>query len=284
MKSGWLSVSDHRRDSAGLVYVYPVISRRAQGVSVGINLNPNRACNWQCVYCQVPGLTRGGPPAIDLALLETELRGFLGSVRDGDYMERHVPPDMRRLADIALSGDGEPTLAAEFGEVVALIARLRGALDLPADLPTRLITNGSQLGKPSVQQAIAQLNTLSGEVWFKIDAGSEDAMATINDIRIPARTVASRLRQCATRCPTWVQTCLFKQDGADPSDQWVSDYLSLLRLADAPIQGVLLYGLARPSMQPMAARLERLSQSEIERIAERIRGEGPAGLVVKVSP
>ena len=61
-----LTIEDHRRDSAGMRYVYPVVSRRAGGVSVGINLNVNNACNWACVYCQVDNLTRGGPPPIDL--------------------------------------------------------------------------------------------------------------------------------------------------------------------------------------------------------------------------
>ena len=71
-----LTVSDHRRDSAGMTYVYPVVSRRAGGVSVGINLNTNNACNWACLYCQVPELKRGGPPPIDLDRLEMELRCF----------------------------------------------------------------------------------------------------------------------------------------------------------------------------------------------------------------
>ena len=57
-----LTVTDHSRDSAGMTYVYPVVSRRAGGVSVGINLNPNNACNWACVYCQVPDLARGTAP------------------------------------------------------------------------------------------------------------------------------------------------------------------------------------------------------------------------------
>ena len=72
-----LSISDHSREAAGLIYVYPVISRRAGGVSIGINLNPNNACNWRCIYCQVPNLKRGAAPAIDLHKLDSELRGFL---------------------------------------------------------------------------------------------------------------------------------------------------------------------------------------------------------------
>jgi len=46
MNSPQLTIHNHNRDSAGYAYVYPVVSRRAGGVSVGINLNPNNACNW----------------------------------------------------------------------------------------------------------------------------------------------------------------------------------------------------------------------------------------------
>ena len=86
-----LTVTDHDRDAAHRTYVYPVVSRRAGGVSVGINLNPNNACNWRCIYCQVPGLTRGTAPAIDLAVLENELRGFLDELLHGDFMQTRVP-------------------------------------------------------------------------------------------------------------------------------------------------------------------------------------------------
>mgnify|MGYP000122505967 FL=1 len=123
-----LSVHDHSRDSAGLRYVYPVVSRRAGGVSVGINLNVNNACNWACIYCQVPGLARGGPPAVDLDLLEAELRGLLGEIVLGDYLQQHVPEGARRLVDVAFSGNGEPTAAREFeaavGRVAAVLAEL----------------------------------------------------------------------------------------------------------------------------------------------------------------
>ena len=98
-----LSVSDHSRDSVGLKYIYPVVSRRAGGVSIGINLNVNNACNWRCVYCQVPGLTRGGPPPVDLGLLESELRRLLSDIVLGDFLERNAPEEARRLVDLASS-------------------------------------------------------------------------------------------------------------------------------------------------------------------------------------
>src|SRR5574343_1719680 len=118
-----LTTDDHSRDSAGLLYVYPVVSRRAGGVSIGINLNPNNACNWACLYCQVENLTRGGPPPIDLDRLECELDAFLQDVLTGDFMQRAVPPEARRLMDVAFSGNGEPTSAPEFAEAMVLVDR-----------------------------------------------------------------------------------------------------------------------------------------------------------------
>ncbi len=80
-----LSVSDHNRSFISMTYVYPVVSRRAGGVSVGINLNPNNACNWHCAYCQVPDLVRGAAPEIDLEQVEDpDLREILfGATRCG---------------------------------------------------------------------------------------------------------------------------------------------------------------------------------------------------------
>ena len=121
-----LRTDDHDRGAAGLEYVYPVVSRRAEGVSVGINLNPNQACNWRCVYCQVPGLVRGKAPDIDLARLGEELRGFRGGIARGFWLERNVPEGSRRLSDVAFSGDGEPTSSPVFAEAVALA---RGVLE-----------------------------------------------------------------------------------------------------------------------------------------------------------
>ncbi|MEY3883878.1 MAG: hypothetical protein RLZZ379_1156 [Pseudomonadota bacterium] len=86
----FLTVSDHNRDVSGMKYVYPVVSRRAGGVSIGINLNINNACNWRCLYCQVPNLTRGTPPPIALDVLEAELRSFLTYALHGDFMLQYV--------------------------------------------------------------------------------------------------------------------------------------------------------------------------------------------------
>ena len=269
-----LSVHDHSRDSAGLRYVYPVVSRRAGGVSVGINLNVNNACNWACIYCQVPGLARGGPPAVDLDLLEAELRGLLGEIVLGDYLQQHVPEGARRLVDVAFSGNGEPTAAREFeaavGRVVAVLAEL-----LPGGgLPLRLISNGSLLHRPEVQRGIVQLGACGGEVWFKLDRASPAGVRAVNGVRQRPERALEALSLCATLAPTWVQTCYFALDGALPSCEEQRAYLTALSSVRDKIKGVHLYGVARPSMQPGAARLSAAPLSELERLAAEIAALG----------
>jgi len=279
-----LTPRNHDRDSAGMTYVYPVVSRRAGGVSVGINLNPNNACNWACVYCQVPDLTRGTAPEINLAQLETELRAMLTAILHGDFMQARVPEGARRLNDIALSGNGEPTSARAFPQVVELIGRVMADFDLAGKIKLVLITNGSFADRPRVQDGLEKMAALNGEVWFKLDRATAGGMRSINQTRISPDRQLERLAVAAHLCPTWLQTCMFALDGAPPSDAEQAAYLSAVervRMQQIPLQGVLLYGLARPSMQPQAGRLSALPAAWLEAFAEKIRA---AGLPVKVSP
>ncbi len=284
MGNSTLKVSEHSRDVAGLRYVYPVISRRAGGVSVGINLNTNNACNWRCIYCQVPDLKLGSAPPVDLPLLEKELRGFLRELLHGDFMQTRVPEGARRINDIALSGNGEPTSAAEFAQVIELIAKLKRELALPEHLKLVLITNGSQLHRDNVQQGLRRMAQLNGEVWFKLDRASEQGMARTNDTRTTMDKVRNNLTAAIACCPnTWLQTCWFALDGNAPSQQDEDDYLeflSALLRQGIRLQGVLLYGIARPSMQAEAPRLSALPLAQMEAFAQRIRG---LGLAVKVA-
>ncbi len=279
MNDSNLNSTDHSRDSAGLRYVYAVVSRRAGGVSVGINLNTDNACNWRCIYCQVPELKRGTAPPVDLALLEQELRGFLNELLHGDFMQRRVPEEVRRINDIALSGNGEPTTSEEFAQVIEIVGKLKQELALPADIKLVLITNGSMTHRENVQQGLRQMAQLNGEVWFKLDRASAAGMSRINDTRLSMNKVRENLSTAISLCPTWLQTCWFALDGEPPGKQDEDDYLDflsgLLRDNIKP-QGVLLYTLARPSMQAEAPRLAALSAEQLGTFAARIRALGVA--------
>ncbi len=278
-----LTTLNHDRDAAGMVYVYPVLSRRAGGVSLGVNLNPNAACNWRCIYCQVPDLQRGGPPPIDLVVLEAELRQMLESILNGDFLAREAPEGLRRLNDVAISGNGEPTSAAEFPDVVSLIGRVLADFGLPGRLPLVLITNGSLAGKPRVQAGLRTMAKLNGEVWFKFDRATRAGLSQVNDTAVDPESHYQRLKTVAGLCPTWVQTCMFALDGQPPEPAEVDAWLGLLARAVGealPLRGVLLYGLARPSLQAEAPRLAALPDVWLRNLAARVAA---LGLEVRVT-
>ncbi|MCY3003596.1 MAG: radical SAM protein [Planctomycetota bacterium] len=285
-----LDTTNHDRDSAGMTYVYPVVSRRARGVSIGINLNPNNACNWRCVYCQVPGLTRGAAPELDLVQLERELREMLARAQDPQWMQAHVPEEARRLNDVALSGNGEPTTSEQLGEVLTLLERALSDAGLLGQLRIVLISNGSLVHQPRVRAALEQLARLGGEVWFKLDAATDSLRERLNDTRIDSQRTLSNLVECATACPTWLQTIAVDFEGpalAGPEEKaWIELVRAACeRLAERnanPLRGVLLYGLARTSHQPEASRLSALAPAELEALGKRL--EAATGLEVRVSP
>ena len=272
-----LSIKDHNRFQEGFEYVYPVVSRRAGGLSLGINLNTNNACNWRCIYCQVPDLIRGAPPPVDLDALEEELSVFLSQILIGSYLEDQVPKGQRRLNDIAFSGNGEPTSAPNFADAVKTIHGVRVRANVPEVVKTVLITNGSLMHQHKVMKGVKNLAGINGEVWFKIDRATVEGTQLINDTKINKSRIMSNLEASAKACPTWIQTCLFKLDGLHPADSDLDAYVQLIGEAVArgiPFKGILLYGLARQSHQPESARLSKLDDGWLNAFAHRLRELG----------
>ena len=266
----YLSIHDHSRELSGLKYIYSVISRRAGGLSVGINLNVNNACNWQCIYCEIPNLTRGTPPPIELDVLENELRFFLHEIIHGDYMEKNVSIEDRHLKDIAFSGNGEPTSAEEFPQVILIVKKILQEFSLLHKIKIRLITNGSLMHQDSVLKSIELLKEINGEIWFKVDAATEETIKTINQVNLKPNQILERLLNTANICPTFVQTCIFMIDGKSPNEKDIDAYVELINKAKKNIKGVHLYGLARPSLQPRAKDLGRISEEELQSIAKKL--------------
>ncbi|MFM1955720.1 MAG: hypothetical protein RIR20_540, partial [Pseudomonadota bacterium] len=217
-------------------------------------------------------------------------RGFLNQLLHGDFMERYVAEGDRHLKDIAFSGNGEPTSAKEFPQVITLVEKVLNDFKLLNDehpiikdqpIKVRLITNGSLMDKDSVLNSVGHLAKVHGEVWFKVDGGTPEDVARVNDVNINITSVIKRLKDCAAACPTFVQTCMFGLDGKPPSESHISAYIKLLAEVKSDIKGVHLYGLARPSYQEEAPRLSRLPAESLENIAAKIRS---LGLPVFVSP
>jgi pyruvate-formate lyase-activating enzyme len=270
-----LSIDRHDRDNMGMHYVYAVRSRRAGGISVGVNLNANSACNWACIYCQVPGLVRGGPDPVDLVRLEDELQRVLRP--DGQHTA--LANEEAGIVDVAFSGNGEPTEAPEFADAVSVVARQIDRAGLA--VPIRLISNGSLVRRAAVQAGIGRLAAAGGEVWFKIDRAGSEASRRVNGAARSAERTFEDACRCAVLAPTWIQTCWFATADGSPSAGETAEYLALLERLRGRVRGVHLYGLARPSMQPGADSLRRLSRAELDLLGSRI---AELGMPVTVNP
>src|SRR5438128_7351502 len=158
-------------------FVYPVLSRRSEGISVGVNLNPDKVCNFDCIYCQVDRTTQSETQFVETRQLLEELEDTLRLVTSGALFEhpqfKGTPPGLRRLNDIAFSGDGEPTTYRNFDEIIGACAQVKRRSGLDG-VKMVLITNASMFHRPAVERGLAILDENQGEIWAKLEAGTEE--------------------------------------------------------------------------------------------------------------
>ncbi len=280
------AIAHHPRKWGAMRYVYPVISRRAGGLSVGVNLNPDRACNFNCVYCSVDRSDPPDPCPFDLDQLIQELCTMLRRVRTGALWEdpafADVPGPWRRLCDIAFSGDGEPTACPRFAEAVQRVAEVKASL-ASDDVSLVLITNATLLQRPPVCRGLAALHAAGGVVWAKLDAGSDAYYRCIDRSRVPLQRILDNLLHHGRQHPLVIQTMLVKLMGRPMPDAEFESYID--RVADLIEAGcrvgqVQLYTLARRPAEPW---VEALDEAALQRMADRVRQRLP-GLRVDIYP
>jgi len=268
-----LSTQHHPRRFGTLRHVYPVISRRSGGLSLGVNLSPTGLCNFACVYCQI--LAEGTAPKtrnplVPMDELEAELRQLLHSVSDGTLFEQPafsaVPKEKRLLKDIAFSGDGEPTLSPQFEETVRLLAHIRKEL-CEESVKIVLITNASTLHLEPVCSALALMLQNNGEIWAKLDAGTPEFYRTVSRSKIPFETVCGNLVNFTQRFPVVIQTCFLSLHGQGPGTEEIKRYAERLMELEQ-IRYVQIYTVARHTPEEWALPLEN---SRLESIAESVR-------------
>jgi len=266
-----LDFRDHRRELEANRYVYPVVSRRARGLSIGVNLNPDKVCNFDCPYCQVDRTTPGGPSRIDVPALAGELEALVLRARGGLWHEPpfdSVAPELRHVADIAFAGDGEPTTPPEFPAAARAARELRDRL--APGVPLRLLTNATLFHKPRVRAALAEFD----ELWCKLDAGSERYFQLVDGTRLPFRRILDNLLLVARERGIVIQAMLLALDGEGPDDAEVAAWVERLReivAAGGRIDHVQLYSVAR---RPADPRCGPLDPARLEAIAARARAAG----------
>jgi len=262
----------HSRHWENFHYVYPVLSRRSHGISIGINVNPDKVCNFDCIYCQVD---RTGPAPVaefDLAVAETELRALLATDFSKHAPFDSVPKEKLRINDIALSGDAEPTTLPEFSKTIEMIARVK-----PAGVKIVLITDAGGLDRSDVKRGLSIMDANDGEVWAKLDAGTEEYYRLINRSKIPFARILKNITGCAKERAVVIQSLFLKVHGTGPSAAEIAAYCRRLKEIDN-IQLVQVYTVARKAMTvvegvPAWQFLSALTNAEVDAITERVRRE-----------
>ncbi|MDX2225744.1 MAG: radical SAM protein [Verrucomicrobiae bacterium] len=266
--------ADHRRVYQDFLYVYPVVSRRSRGVSLGINLNPDKICNFDCVYCEVDRITPARTNTVDHAILDRELRSLLEIWKSGALFDHApfnaTPPSLRRLNDIALSGDGEPTSYGRFDEVMELIVRIKVDHAL-TDAKIVLITDAAGLDRRAVMAGLALMDRHQGEIWAKLDAGTADYYRRVNRSAIGFDRILKNILLTAQVRPLFIQTLFLQLNGEAPSPGEIAAYCA--RLTDlvregAKLSGVQIYTVARPTPEAWAT---ALPEPLLQQIADSVR-------------
>jgi wyosine [tRNA(Phe)-imidazoG37] synthetase (radical SAM superfamily) len=263
-------------------FVYPVLSRRSHGISIGVNLNPDKVCNFDCIYCQVDRRSESETKFVETDRLLAEIDQMLSLAVTGalfkDEPFRDVPPDRRRLNDIAFSGDGEPTTYRNFDDIIAGVAERKRQHDLP-EVKMVLITNASMFHKPAIERGLAILDENNGEVWAKLEAGTDAYYQLVERTKVPFRRVLDNIGAAARARPIIIQSLFMRINGAAPPEAEIDafcDRLCEIVSSAGRLKLVQVYTVARP---PAESFVTALTDSELEAIAAKVRARGIAAEV-----
>jgi wyosine [tRNA(Phe)-imidazoG37] synthetase (radical SAM superfamily) len=240
---------DRPRDFLGNHFVYAVISSRARGLSVGVNMNPDKKCNFNCSYCEVNRQHPSREAKLDVDVMAAELRKTLSLIRSGKLAERQwfhsLPPELLQLRQVALSGDGEPTLAPNFIEAVQAVVRVRALSDF---FKIVLYTNGTGLDQPNILKGLDYLTKLD-EIWIKLDGGTQAFIEKVNHPDVPMERILGNILLIGRMRPVVIQSLFPAIHGEEPPHEEIVEYaqrLKELKSGGAQISLVQIYSAARP--------------------------------------
>lgn len=267
---------DHRRQWRDCRYVYPVIARRSKGLSIGVNLNPDKRCTFACVYCQIDRRTRRDLHSLDLPMLHRELREVLDEAVSGRVWHEprfaDTPPELRRVNDIAFSGDGEPTIVPQFDQAVGIGADVLRHAAMP-EVKLVVITNATQFDQPQVQRALPVLDANNGEIWAKLDAGTEEYFRRVNHPypRITLDHVLRGIAAIAQGRRIVLQSLFCRLDHVPTPEKEILAYcdnVAAILRAGGGIKLIQVHTIART---PASSEVTPLANEELDAIARHIR-------------
>jgi wyosine [tRNA(Phe)-imidazoG37] synthetase (radical SAM superfamily) len=265
------------RDFLDNRFVYTVVSPRARGLSVGVNMNPNKECNFNCVYCEVPRGSEVREKQLEVEVMASELARTLAYVRDGRLRERpayrNLPDDLLELRHVALSGDGEPTLCPRFVEALQAVMHVRALGGFPF-FKLVLITNATGLDLPGVQPGLRRL-TRQDEIWAKLDGGTHAYLNQINGAEVPLKRILANILTVSRERPVVIQSLFAALNEQEPPLEEIAQYatrLLELKNAGAQISLVQIYSATRPTAKSQCGHLSLRSLSGIAQLVRRSTG------------
>lgn len=264
----------HPRQYQDFKYAYPVVSRRSRGLSIGVNLNPDKVCNWDCPYCQVDRTSESSVKTVNIDELIAELRIVAEDALTGALWDqprfKSTPQYLRAVRDFAFAGDGEPTSSPLFATAIEKLAELKAELGL-SKVKTIVLTNATLLHLAPVKRGLELLEQAPSDVWCKLDAGSEEYFQKVNRSKFALKHCIDNILALAKRRPVTIQSMFMRLDGVIPSAEEVSRYIDNIRWMAS--QGgkfklVQVYTIART---PSESRCQPLTNDELDELVSNVR-------------
>ena len=181
-----------------------------------------------------------------------------------------VPGALRRINDIAFSGDGEPTTCQHFTECVRIAAEVKRDANLPG-VKIVLITDACYLTRPEVEAGLTIMDENNGEIWAKLDAGTEDYYQRVNRPNYPLAHVMANIIAASRVRPLVIQSLFMRLDGIPPGEAELSsfaDRLNDVQTAGGRIAQVQVYTVSR---RPAESFVSPLNNQEVDAIVELVQ-------------
>lgn len=209
--------------------------------------------------------------------IRIELQEMLQEVGTGRFWTHspfdRTPASLRRLNDVAFSGDGEPTACRQLHRVCKDVVEVLYQSRIP-QVNIILITNATLLHQPHVIQSLQFLDQYQGQVWAKLDAGTESYYRMINRSRVPLERVLNNILHTGRQRPIVIQSMFIGFNGQAVPATEIEAYVARLKWLNdqgCQIRLVQAYTVARPTA---CDSVRPISSQTLDFIAERVRRIG----------
>lgn len=268
-------LSEHSRQFETLRFAYPVVSRRSRGLSLGLNVNPDKICNFDCPYCQVDRTTKGRDKTVDFEAMLAEIDGLMAMAQSGEIWQHPkfaaTPAHLRRFNDIAFAGDGEPTTYLRLGDAIREVHRLKQRHGL-GTVKTIVLTNGTMVHSDVVRKRMAELAAGPYEIWAKLDAGTQPYFELVDGTTRKLDRILEGITALAREMDVIIQTMIPTIDGRDCGEAEaaaIGDRIAAIAAQGGRLQMVQVYTTAR---RPANARIGMVADKRLDALAAVIQG------------